>query len=118
MEELDWYREEGVGEVSFTLFYVLGVYVRFPLEERTKEFYCILKSGGQDFPESTVVKTPPSNAGGVGQVPGQGAKLPHDLGPKKKHKTKNRSNIVTNTKKDVKNGPHPPPQNKAGDGVE
>ena len=46
MEELDWYREEGVGEVSFTLFYVLGIYVRFPLEERTKEFYCILKSGG------------------------------------------------------------------------
>ena len=116
MEELDWYREEGVGEVSFTLFYVLGVYVRFPLEERTKEFYCILKSGGQDFPESTVVKTPPSNAGGVGQVPGQGAKLPHDLGPKKKHKTKNRSNIVTNTKKMLKMVHTRPPKIKQGMG--
>ena len=99
MEELDWYREEGVGEVSFTLFYVLGVYVRFPLEERTKEFYCILKTGGQDFPESTVVKTPPSNAGGVGQVPGQGAKLPHDLGPKKKTQNKKQKQYCNKYKK-------------------
>ena len=34
-----------------------------------------------DFPGSPVVKTSPSNAGGVGSIPGQGAKIPHALQP-------------------------------------
>ena len=29
-----------------------------------------------------MVKTSPSNAGGVGLIPGQGAKIPHASGPK------------------------------------
>ena len=35
-----------------------------------------------------MVKTLPSNAGGVGSIPGRGAKIPQALGPKKlKHET-------------------------------
>ena len=35
-----------------------------------------------DFPGGPVVKTLPSNAGGAGSIPGQGAKIPHTLWPK------------------------------------
>ena len=35
-----------------------------------------------DFPGGPVVKTLPSNAGRVGSIPGQGAKIPHALQPK------------------------------------
>ena len=39
-------------------------------------------------PGGPVVKTLPSNAGGVGLIPGWGAKIPHALWPKKsKHNT-------------------------------
>ena len=38
--------------------------------------------------------TSPSNTGGVGSNPGQGAEIPHALWLKKK---KNRSNTVTNS---------------------
>ena len=34
-------------------------------------------SGHRDFPGGPVVKTPPSGAGGVGLIPGGGAKIPH-----------------------------------------
>ena len=38
--------------------------------------------GGEgDFPGSPVVKTLPSNAGGVGSIPGWGAKIPHASQP-------------------------------------
>ena len=30
-----------------------------------------------DFPGGPMVKTSPSNAGGAGSIPGQGAKIPH-----------------------------------------
>ena len=41
-----------------------------------------------DFPGGPVVKTLPSNAGGVGSIPGQTARIPHASQPKKpKHKT-------------------------------
>ena len=36
-----------------------------------------------DFPGSPVVKTSPSNAEGAGSIPGQRAKIPHALWPKK-----------------------------------
>ena len=36
----------------------------------------------KDFLGGPVVKTSPSNAGGVGSIPGQGAKIPHALWPK------------------------------------
>ena len=49
-----------------------------------------------DFPGGPVVQTPPSNAELPGLVPGQGAKLPHASGTKKKKERNiNRSNIVT-----------------------
>ena len=40
-----------------------------------------------------MVKTSPSNIGGVDSTPGQGAKMPHTLQPK----NQNRNNIVTNS---------------------
>ena len=40
---------------------------------------CITQSG--DFPGNPVVKTLPSNAGGTGSIPGQGAKIPRALRP-------------------------------------
>ena len=43
----------------------------------------------RDFPGGPVVKTSLSNAGGVGSIPGQGAKIPHALQPKKKNKKQN-----------------------------
>ena len=36
----------------------------------------------RDFPGGPAVKTSPSNAEGVGSIPGQGARIPHALGPK------------------------------------
>ena len=38
----------------------------------------------QDFPGGPVVKTLPSNAGGVGAIPGQGTKIPHAVECSKK----------------------------------
>ena len=35
-----------------------------------------------DFPGGPVVKTSSSNVGGVGSIPGWGAKIPHALQPK------------------------------------
>lgn len=48
-----------------------------------------LKHQEQDFPNSPVVKTPPSPAGGMISIPGRGTKEPHAMrcGPKFK-KTK------------------------------
>ena len=34
----------------------------------------------RDFPGGPVVKDPPSSAGDVGSIPGQGTKIPHALG--------------------------------------
>ena len=50
------------------------------------------KRVSRDFPSGTAVKTLPSNAGGVGLIPGQGARIPDALWPKKK---KNKTNIIT-----------------------
>ena len=36
-----------------------------------------------DFPGSPVLKTLPSNSGGVGSIPGQEVKIPHTSWPKK-----------------------------------
>ena len=35
-----------------------------------------MKEQWRDFPGGPVVKTPPSNAGDVGSIPGQGTKTP------------------------------------------
>ena len=51
-----------------------------------------------DFTGILVVKTSPSNAGGVGTIPGHGAKVPHDWGQNKQtNKTYNRISVVTNS---------------------
>ena len=44
-----------------------------------------LKHHTRDFPGGPVVKTSPSNAAGVGLIPGPGAKIPHASGPKNQH---------------------------------
>ena len=44
------------------------------VKEKSKRFGLKLN---QEFPGSLVVKTSPSNTGGVGSIPGQGAKIPH-----------------------------------------
>ena len=36
----------------------------------------------RNFPGGPVFKTSPSNAGGAGSIPGQGAKIPHASWPK------------------------------------
>ena len=55
------------------------------MKKRTK-FLC--SKSNWDFPGGPVAKTSPSNAGGAGSIPGQGAKIPHASWPKKpKHKT-------------------------------
>ena len=41
-----------------------------------------------DFPSGPVVKTLPSNAGGVGSIPGWGTKIPHAVGCGQKLKKK------------------------------
>ena len=57
-------------------------------EERKKGEENIFKEiMAGDFPGGPMVKTLPSNAGIVGSIPGQGAKIPHVSWPKKpKHK--------------------------------
>ena len=51
-----------------------------------------------------MVKTSPSNAGGAGLIPRQGAKISHDLRPKNQNiKQKQYCNKFN---KDFKNGPH------------
>ena len=56
----------------------------------------VKKAKFRDFPGGPVVKTSPSNAGGVGSIPGQGAKIPHASGLKSEN-IQNKSNIVTNS---------------------
>ena len=51
-----------------------------------------------------MVKTSPSNTGGVGLIPGWGAKIPHAAQPKNQNiKQKQYCNKFN---KDFKNGPH------------
>ena len=51
-----------------------------------------------------MVNTSPSNAGGAGSIPGQGAKIPHTLGPK--HQNIKQKQYCNKFNKDFKNGPH------------
>ena len=56
----------------------------------------------RDFPGGPVFKALPSNAGGVGLIPDQGAKIPHALRPKHQNIKHCYSNIVTNSIKTLK----------------
>ena len=53
-----------------------------------------------------MVKTLPSNAGGAGSIPGQGAKIPHASGPKKKPKNIKQKQYCNKFNEDFKIGPH------------
>ena len=50
-----------------------------------------------DFPAGPLVKTWPSNAGGVGSVPGWEAKIPHACEHAKRTKHKTRSIVAINS---------------------
>ena len=51
-----------------------------------------------------MINTLPSNAGGVGLIPGRGAKIPHASGPK--HQSIKQKQYCNKFSKDFKNGPH------------
>ena len=51
-----------------------------------------------------MVKTLPSNAGGMGSIPGWGAKIPHASRPKNQNIKQKR--YCNKFNKDFKNGPH------------
>ena len=53
-----------------------------------------------------MLKTSPSKAGVEGSIPGWGAKILHTSWLKKKKNPQNRSDVVTNSIKTLKNGPH------------
>ena len=56
------------------------------------------KERAEVLPGGPVAKNLPSNAGGMGSIPGLGAKIPHALWPKNQNiKKKNRSSIVTSS---------------------
>ena len=55
-------------------------------------------------PEGLVVKISPSSAGGVGSIPGQGARIPHASVPKKQNKKQKK--YCNKLSKDLKNGPY------------
>ena len=52
-----------------------------------------------------MVKNPPSNAGGMGSIFGQGTKIPHALRSKKKKKIKQKQ-YCNKFNEDFKNSPH------------
>ena len=58
----------------------------------------------RDFPGSPVVQTSPSNTGGAGSIPGQGARIPHASWPK--HQNIKQKQYCNKFTKDFKNGPH------------
>ena len=58
----------------------------------------------RDFPRGPVVKASPSNAGGAGSIPGQGAKIPRASRPKNQNIKQKR--YCNKFSKDFKNGPH------------
>ena len=51
-----------------------------------KNILC-LKSIGQNLSGGPMVKNPPSNAGGIGSIPGQGTKILHFTGQLSPHAT-------------------------------
>ena len=50
--------------------------------EETEKVGRVQEGRCRDFPGGLAVKTSPSNAGGVGSIPGWGAKIPHASWPK------------------------------------
>ena len=57
-----------------------------------------------DFPDGPLVKTSLSSSGGVGLIPGQGAKILH--ASRSKSQNKKQKPYCNKFNKDFKNGPH------------
>ena len=55
-----------------------------------------------DFPGGPVVKTPPSNMGGAGSIPGREVKSPHALRPKKRKRNIKQKQYCNKLNKDFK----------------
>ena len=67
-----------------------------------KALYAFKNGWKGDFPGSAMVMISPSNAGGAGSIPGQGAKIPHASRPRNQNiKQKQYCNKFN---KDFKNG--------------
>ena len=62
--------------------FIPGVQGWFNILKSISVIHHINKMEDRDFPGSPAVETSPSNAGSVGSIPGQGAKIPHVLWPK------------------------------------
>ena len=60
----------------------------------------------QDFPGGPVVKTLPSNAGGMDSILDQGAEIPHASQPKNQNIKKKLKQYCNKFNKDFKNGLH------------
>ena len=63
-----------------------------------------VKIQSRDFPSGPAVKTLPSNAKGMGLIPGWGPKIPHALGPK--HQNMKQKQYCNTSNKDFLNDPH------------
>ena len=70
---------------------------------KTTVTFPVKKNLFRDLPGGPMIKTSPSNAGHMGQIPGWEAKIPHDSWPKIKTKPKQ---YCSKFNKDLKNGPH------------
>ena len=64
----------------------------------------LLKMILRDFPSGPVVGTSPSNAGGAGLIPGQGAGIPHSSRPKSQNMEQ--MQYCNKFNRDFENGPH------------
>ena len=61
---------------------------KMKINKETQALNETLKKMDWDFPGGPVVKTLPSNAGGMGPIPGWGTKIPHAVGCGQKLKKK------------------------------
>jgi len=76
-------REGGIPEVE-TLNHTLGKHGFYISQRKSDGGGVCTISCDFGFPGGPVVKASPSSEGGVGSIPGQGAKIPHNLQPKNK----------------------------------
>ena len=65
---------------------VLAAYLSYHFGESWKGLTFLERVNSGAIPGGPVIKTSPSNAGGIGLIPGQGAKIPHASWPEKPKK--------------------------------
>ena len=59
-------------------------------EQKVNESKTETRVTNRDFPGGSLVKTSPSNVGGIGSIPGQGIKIPHASRPKNQNIKENK----------------------------